>query len=140
MNTTATALQEVIMRCREHITEETVNSVCLIESQYNVSDAMKKAKPNTTLTTFIRENHFKLPVRRVFMLQHSIFLHADLIPTTSVTMANDVPTRPTRISSPPTLPQSANFFRSFQHQNYYYHPVTSSSVLSFHTTDELPSP
>lgn len=106
MNTTATSLPEVMMRCREHISEETVNSVCLIDSKYNVADAMTKAKPNNALLTCIKHNHFCTPVKRVFMLQNSLFRHATFIPTTSVPMQDDLKNEVNMTTASPSFSSS----------------------------------
>lgn len=67
-DTTVTCLPEVLFRCREHITEETVNSIRLIDNEHNLADAMTKLKPNNSLELCICDNFYEVPVKRVFML------------------------------------------------------------------------
>lgn len=102
MNTTAPSLPEVMLRCRDHINDETVNSVCLIHTAYNPADAMTKKKPNSALVNTIKRIEHKVPVKRVFMLQHSLYRHSSFIPTSHVPMKEDIPTSTSSSSEQPT--------------------------------------
>lgn len=53
MKATAPNMPEVRNRCNEQITDEIIDSVCLIESKFNSADAMTKKRPNHYLVDLI---------------------------------------------------------------------------------------
>lgn len=79
-------MPEVLFRCREQITDETSNSVCLIKTKFSPADAVPKKCPDDFLVGLIRINRHKDPIKRFFMLHYSINHSSLFIPTSQVSM------------------------------------------------------
>lgn len=108
MNSTALSMPEVLYRCREHVNDEMLNNMCLIESKFNPADAMTKQNPNPALLNILYSHQHEIPCRQVFMLQHSLYRNSSFITTRKVPMQEDIsPTqqllRPSSSSSPAAL-------------------------------------
>lgn len=90
INSTAPSMPEIMYRCREMISDEIINRICLIESKQNPADAMIKKNPDASLFHVIKKNEHTVHVKRVFMLQHSLYRHESVIPTSSVPMTENL--------------------------------------------------
>lgn len=89
MATTVPRLPKVVFRCRKHITNETLNSICLIDNKHNPADAMTKLKSDNSLELCVRCDFYEVPVKRTFELQQSMFRYAKFISTALVPMTED---------------------------------------------------
>lgn len=159
MNITASSMPEVMFRCREQITDEIANSVCLIESAFNPADAMTKKNPNLALRSHIKTNKQCIPSKRVFMLQNSLYRHCNFIPKSTVPMTTDLSpaqqplppsphdSAPSATSSSPTLKCSHVSSASAHLNTHEYERTSSASKPAQHncastltTTNKAPYP
>lgn len=89
MNSTASSMPQVMYRCRENVKIEVVNSMCLICSKFSPADVMKKKTSNASLLNIIWSNKHAVPIKRVFMVQHSLYRHSTFTQTSQVPMTED---------------------------------------------------
>lgn len=64
--------------------------MCLIPRTINPAEAHTKCKPNEVLQKALQTNKLSTPAKHVFMLQQCPFLHVKYIPTSRVSIPNDV--------------------------------------------------
>lgn len=106
MNSTAPSMPEVMYRCRKQVNDEMVNSICLIKRKFNLADALTKKNLNFALLEILSSNKHEVPSRRVFMLQHSLYLNSTFIGTSKVPMQED--------STPTQQPSSSSSAAALQ--------------------------
>lgn len=132
MKTTAPSMPEVMYRCHEQVNDEIINSVCLIDSNVNPADAMTKKKPNQALLEIISSNKHTFPVKRVFVLQHSLYRHSTFIPTSHVPMQEGI------IHSQPPQPESPSSSSSPSASSLPSHSQPPSLNSSHCTSEATP--
>lgn len=135
MNKNTPSVAEAIYQCRQCNTIELIDSDGLTESKYNITDALKKQGSKPSPLQVLKSNTQTVHCEKIFILQHSIYRLAKLLPIGQVVMPDDLsPAHPPlkyQLSS--SSSQVALLFPSPKHKlslNFHHCPTAVKQGLT----------